>query len=63
MNPPPIFCPQNAYIWSFRRFSGNRHRNCQIDLCELLGSGKPPENGTISHYKAVRSKRAGTGFN
>ena len=25
--------------------------NGQIDLCELLGSGKRPENGTISRYR------------
>jgi hypothetical protein len=26
---------------------------CQIDLCELLGSGEAPENGTISRYLPV----------
>jgi predicted component of type VI protein secretion system len=32
---------------------GYRASFCQIDYCELLGSGKDPENGTISRYLPV----------
>jgi hypothetical protein len=33
-------------------------RRKQVDLCELLGSGKPPENGTVSRQDPVRQMRA-----
>jgi hypothetical protein len=46
--PPVIPVLLFLHIWVFVLFYGHHVNYCQMDLCDLLGSGKAPENGTIS---------------
>ena len=47
------------FIWSFTLFYSYLSKIRQIDLCELLGSAKARENGTISQYQPARQQCAG----